>query len=201
MTLVRDGDIEKLGILFQRYRTMLLNFFIRSTRNHEASEDLVQDVFVRILKYRHTFGQGSEFAAWMYQIARNAHFLQRRKLGREVLLPRDEDFQEIASEDPGPDELAERRQEFALLHEAIQLMPAEKRELLLLSRIQKLKYSQIAERLRCEVGTVKVRVFRATREVEQRVRKLLKENRRCCSLRVAGETGILRETRSQLPDG
>lgn len=172
MQQVRNGDLEKLGILFQRYRGMLLNFFIRATRNHAASEDLVQDVFVRILKYRHTFGEESEFTAWMYRIARNAHFSAWRKQSREKPLPEAEAAQEIASEDPRPDQVLERRQDVALLYRALETLPQDKRDLLLLSRFQKLKYRQIAQQLQCDVGAVKVRVFRATREIEKRVRQL-----------------------------
>ncbi|MCK7525668.1 MAG: hypothetical protein MZV64_52710 [Ignavibacteriales bacterium] len=49
---VRDGRVERLAVLFERYQTMLYNFFLRLTGNRAASEDLVQEVFVRVLKYR-----------------------------------------------------------------------------------------------------------------------------------------------------
>jgi len=52
MEQVRDGRVEKLAVLFERYQTMLYNFFLRLTGNRAASEDLVQEVFMRVLKYR-----------------------------------------------------------------------------------------------------------------------------------------------------
>ena len=55
MEEVRDGKVEKLAILFERHHVTLYNFFLRLTANRSISEDLVQDVFFRILRYRHTY--------------------------------------------------------------------------------------------------------------------------------------------------
>src|SRR4030042_792521 len=49
---VRDGRVEKLAVLFERYQAMLYNFFLRLTGNRDASADLVQEGFMRVLKYR-----------------------------------------------------------------------------------------------------------------------------------------------------
>ena len=54
MLAVREGDLDKLGLLFEQYHKHLYNFFLRQTRNPQESEDLVQDVFFRMLNYRHT---------------------------------------------------------------------------------------------------------------------------------------------------
>ena len=70
---VREGKVEKLAILFERHHVALFNFFLRLTGNRAASEDLVQDVFTRILKYRATYMGEDRFTVWMYKIARNAH--------------------------------------------------------------------------------------------------------------------------------
>ncbi|HXV74054.1 MAG TPA: sigma-70 family RNA polymerase sigma factor, partial [Sphingomonadales bacterium] len=79
MLQVRNGAGEKLGELFDRYQTPLFNFYTRLTANRAVSEDLVQEVFLRILKYRHTYTPGNSFRAWMYQIARNARADHLRK--------------------------------------------------------------------------------------------------------------------------
>ena len=89
MLAVRDGDVERIGVLFDRHHRMLFNFFLRLTANRGLSEDLVQEVFFRMLKYRQTFQAGTNFTAWMYQIARNAHLDQSRKRRLEIV-PDDE---------------------------------------------------------------------------------------------------------------
>jgi len=163
MLEVRDGDVTKLGLLFERYQAALFNFFLRLTGNRQTSEDLVQDVFFRMLKYRHTYQDGSDFTTWMYQIARNVRFDCFRKRKREVMLNEEEN--ERVSPGPGPGEKLEREQELVLLRGALARLPEEKREVLVLSRFQNLKYDQIAKILCSDVGTVKVRVYRAVREL------------------------------------
>jgi len=69
---VSEGQVSDLRILFERHHPKLFAFFVRMTGNREMSEDLTQDVFVRILKYRQTFRPGGSFRTWIYQIARNA---------------------------------------------------------------------------------------------------------------------------------
>jgi RNA polymerase sigma-70 factor (ECF subfamily) len=68
----RKGDVEQFGRLFDRHHQRLFEFFYRLTGDGAASEDLVQEVFLRMLKYRRSFGTESEFRPWMYQIARRA---------------------------------------------------------------------------------------------------------------------------------
>jgi len=81
MLQVRNGTSAMLGILFDRYQVALFNFYCKSTGDRSASEDLVQDVFYRILKYRHTYRQGTSLRTWMYSLARNAR-LDRTKNSR-----------------------------------------------------------------------------------------------------------------------
>ena len=66
MQRVRDGDAAPLGVLFERYQVPLYNFFLRLTGRTAVSEDLVQEVFLRVLKYRHTYRGQSQFRTWLY---------------------------------------------------------------------------------------------------------------------------------------
>ena len=133
------------------------------------AEDLVQDVFFRMLRYRTSYDPQRPFTAWMYQIARNASLDQAQKRGAEVVGI--EEFLdrrvEPVSPAPGPEERASRGQSLALLRRALDRLPEEKREILVLARFQGMKYEDIAEVLGCEAATVKVRVYRAMRALEQ----------------------------------
>jgi len=73
---VKIGRAHKLAILFERYQVVLYNFFLRLTAKPNVSEDLVQEVFIRILKYRAGYLGQSRFVVWMFQIARNVHIDQ-----------------------------------------------------------------------------------------------------------------------------
>jgi len=163
MLEVRDGKVERLAILFERYHVALYNFFLRLTANRSISEDLVQDVFFRILRYRHTYRGESKFTIWMYQIARNAHVDYLRKRKEEI--PLDEQWIVPLSHEQSPVKNLEQVEEIALLRQALTKLPLKKREVLILSRFQNLKYREIAELLRCNTGTVKAYVHRATKEL------------------------------------
>jgi RNA polymerase sigma-70 factor (ECF subfamily) len=72
MRAVRDGDVAQLGTLFERYHVPLFDFLVRMTGDRTAAEDLVQDIFMRVLKYRSTFRDAGSFETWLFRIARNA---------------------------------------------------------------------------------------------------------------------------------
>jgi RNA polymerase sigma-70 factor (ECF subfamily) len=165
MTAVREGHVSQLGVLFERHHRALFNFFLRLTGDRQASEDLVQDVFVRILKSRATYRPGTQFRTWMYQVARSAHVDRYRSRPREVSA--DPDDLAPVSQAPLPGVEVERDEQAALLRRALAALPEDKREVLVLSRFHDLKYEEIGRLLGCEEGAVKVRVFRAVRALRQ----------------------------------
>ena len=167
MRSVRNGDVGKLAALYNRHQRPLFNFFLRLTSSRPVSEDLVHDVFMRILKYRASYGDQEHFTPWLYRIARNAHIEHARRGRLEVVNADPGSQREPVAPEPGPDQRAEYGQNVALLRRALALLPEEKREVLILSRFQNLRYDEIARILDCEVGAVKVRVYRAVRQLEQ----------------------------------
>jgi RNA polymerase sigma factor (sigma-70 family) len=166
MLQVRNGEVEMLGVLFDRYHTPLFNFYTKMTQNRTVSEDLVQDVFLRILRYRQTYRPGTVFRTWIYQIARNARLDHLRKARPEAPLAA-----EPIAPVPATDS-AQQKQEAQLLQRALMQLPEDKREILILSRFQELKYEEIARLMSCEVGAVKVRVHRALRQLRDVFREL-----------------------------
>src|SRR5215207_11561534 len=100
MRAVRDGDIGQLGVLFERYHGPVFDFLSRMTGDRLAAEDMVQDVFMRILKYRGTFRDGGSFETWLYRIARNARADYFRQ--RAPLEPLEGDALERPEPQPGP---------------------------------------------------------------------------------------------------
>src|SRR5262245_52559960 len=175
MERVRDGDLDKLGLLFKRYKRPLYGFFYGINKEQELSEDLVQNTFFRILKYRHLFRGDGDFKTWMFHIARNVsndHFRKNKiKLKDSV-----ERWQErLGHEETRPMEM-QRAEEQELLSMAMDRLPEDKREVLLLSKYQEKKYKEIGEILGCSEGAVKVKVFRALQELKVVYRQLEKHN-------------------------
>lgn len=178
MTAVQEGDVARLGVLFERHHRALFNFFLRLTGERNASEDLVSDVFLRILKYRATYQPGTQFRTWMYHLARNAH-IDRFKARRKEFLMDPDDVREPASQAPPPGEALERREQLALLKAAMARLPEEKREIIALCRFSGLKYEEIARMLGCEVGALKVRMHRAVRALRDTYFELTGEQSSC----------------------
>lgn len=143
MMRVRDGHVSDLGELFERHHRRLFNFFVRLTGNRPASEDLVQDAFFRILKYRHTYRDDGDFLTWVYRLARNAGNDWFRKQKRVPVPIADEEISEPVCDRRLPPAELESAQAQALLREALARLPRDKRELLTLSRFRGLKYEQI----------------------------------------------------------
>src|ERR1700759_3191344 len=137
MSQVRNGIGEMLGVLFERYHVPLFNFYLKLSGNRPLSEDLVQEVFFRILKYRHSYRPETPFRAWIYQIARNARLDHWRKHKPET------SWEPEMSPSVVPIDTAQQTQETELLRSALMQMSEDKREVLVLSRFQDLKYEEI----------------------------------------------------------
>jgi len=161
MLMVRDGSAEMLGVLFDRYQTPLYSFYTRLTGDRAASEDLVQDVFLRILKYRRSYRPGTPFRPWMYQIARNARVDHAGRQLPHAKLNEAAAAAATSAAQQSPDDQHE------LLHRALRELADEKREILLLSRFQGLRCEEMAQIYGCRVGAMKVRVHRALEELRE----------------------------------
>jgi len=159
MCRVQSGDVQQLGTLFERHYAPLRGYFLRLGCTPAAAEDLVQDVFVRILKYKATYRSGGKFSTWMYYIARNARLDHLHKRRGEV------DWDDAYAPSFEPRDHAQAQQEQRLLAQAMARLADDKRELLVLARYQEMKYEEIAAVLGVETGAIKVRVHRAMREL------------------------------------
>ena len=161
MLQVKDGQVNKMGLLFERYHRPLYGFFYHLNGQPELSEDLVQTVFYRMLKYRHTFSGEGEFRTWMYHLARHVAVDAAKKDKTAKYHDDITDWEERIGGGTTADADLNKTQEVALLHQALARLPTEQREVLVLSRFQEMKYGQIAQVLETTEGAVKVRVHRA----------------------------------------
>jgi RNA polymerase sigma-70 factor (ECF subfamily) len=171
MMQVKDGDTQRLGILFERHHARLYQFCLRMTGSAALAEDLVQDVFTRMLRYSRTFRADSCFLPWAYRLARNATNDHFRKHRHEPPVPEETGPQVDAT--PGAQERLVEAEAAALLRRALLELPEDKREVLVLSRFHSLKYQEIAELLECSEGAVKVRVHRAVKQLRETYEALL----------------------------
>lgn len=169
MRLVQDGETAQLAVLFERYHVPLFRYLLSLTGNRVLSEDLVQEVFFRILKYAASYDPALAFPVWLYRMGRNAYFDALHKHRLEV--PGSE-IGEVRSSEPLAEELLTRKEDTAFLQAALGKLSHDQREVLVLSRFDNLRYEDIAFILKCETGTVKVKVYRALKELREKFREL-----------------------------
>lgn len=166
MLEVKDGDLDKLGLLFERYHRILFGFFYNKNRDLSLSEDLVQNVFVRILKYKHRYRGDGEFKSWIFHIARNVNVDHHRKK-RIKNTEKIEDWQDqIEDKSLNIGQQMMQQEEQDKLRQAIQKLEPDKREIIMMSKFQGLKYKEIGQLLGCSEGAVKVKVFRALKALK-----------------------------------
>jgi RNA polymerase sigma-70 factor, ECF subfamily len=169
MVAVREGESANLSFLFDRHHLALYEFFFRMTGNRAASENLVQDVFYRILKFRDTFRDEGRFNSWLFRIARNAHHELFRK--QVVASTADDDPELMRKVSPSGREVM-RRDKAAILRDALLKLPEDRRELVIFSQYHQMTPDDIAELLDIDVPAAKVRVHRAMLELRDLYRTL-----------------------------
>ncbi len=164
MLSVKAGKTDRLSLLYERHKGPLYGFFYRMTSDREISEDLVQNVFLRILKYKHTYSGEGKFTTWYYHLARNVMADYFKKNNRYQPMG-DQDWSNRLGHQEHVEAQLTEVQDRELLQKAMKQLPHEKYELLMMVKFQKLRYEQVAEIMGCSVGALKVRVHRTIQEL------------------------------------
>ena len=163
MAAVRDGDVRRLGELFDRHVERLLDFFAGRGRLAPEREDLVQETFLRVIRYRKSWRGEGTFAGWLFRLAENlARDRASRAAAREPEAAERPDAREAAAPaSAAPDASAATAESAARLRAALARLPSAERELLELKWFEGLDAAAIGARLRCSMGAVRVRLHRA----------------------------------------
>lgn len=174
MLKVKSGDIQRLGLLYERYKKRLFGFFYQMGHDANLSEDLVQNVFIKVLKYRHTYTDQSTFISWLFKIARNTgydHFNNNKKSQGKLDITK---VSHKISDHTIIDEQIILEENKTTLARALQLLPTEKREVLILSKLKELKYREVGNIIGCSEGAARTKVHRALSDLKDVFFKLEK---------------------------
>ena len=165
MLKIKEGDLDKVGLLYQRYSRRLFGFFYRMTNDGSQSEDLVQNVFIRLIKYRKTYWEDGHFETWIFQLARNVHHDAYRKTKRYKWQEDMTDWEAKLTEEDNVESSTIKGEEQSLLIRALNTLSPEKREIIELTKFQKLKYEEVANLLGKTEGALKVQIHRILKEL------------------------------------
>ena len=184
MARFQAGDSDAMEQLFARFQKPLFNFFYRMVGRRETAEDLVQETFVKLCRFGHTFcGSNAKFTTWLYSVAGNQCRDFIRHSNRRPEMPvadmeetySEEDQVELplaSLESPVEEHLMqmEFREELKV---AINSLPEKERTAIILREYHDLEYKEIAETLGCPIGSVKVLIFRARQRLRERLKDLV----------------------------
>ncbi len=162
MLQIKNGEIGKTAVLFDRYHTSIYNYFMKIHRNKMISQDLTQNVFEKIIKYRSSYTDHKNFRSWIFTIARNANIDEHRKKR-----PTDacDDYITLSSKDDNAQVVMEKSEKSKQLMRALDLLPAEEKELIVLTKFEKMKFAQVAEILGMTENAVKVKSHRTIKKL------------------------------------
>ncbi|MCA9636527.1 MAG: RNA polymerase sigma factor [Myxococcales bacterium] len=187
MVSFRRGDSKAFAVLVSRHRRGLFNFLLRSVNNPSRAEELLQEVFLRVIRAKSRYEQTARFSTWLYTIARNlcVDESRRAKFRRTVSLDaprrgRDGDEREsmidstaavqVEVDDEAMGPTIQRR-----VSAALDLLPDDQREVFLMRQLGGLSFKEIGEIVGAPENTVKSRMRYALEKLRSELGDLRKE--------------------------
>ncbi|MFS4493011.1 RNA polymerase sigma factor [Maribacter sp. 2308TA10-17] len=157
MAKVANGNLDVLKILFERHHKHVFNFLHKMCGDRMLSEDITQEVFYKLMKYRASYNNG-KFVSWLFTIARNSLNTHFRRVSSKTEDIETIDYKVAIQE--------EEKQDYSDLHLAINKLDASDRELVILNRFQEIKYEELADIVGSTPGAVKTKVSRALKKLK-----------------------------------
>ncbi len=171
-----QGQTEAYGELVKRYQDRLFHSLCYMLGSREDAKDIAQQTFVRAFQKLSQFRHDSAFYSWLFRIALNEAASYRRRKRPELRLEDvPEDERKYDPSDPHRDVMpayqVSLRETQRLVWQAINQLPEEFRQVLVLKEMDNLSYEQIAEIIGCPIGTVRSRLFRARSALRKKLEK------------------------------
>jgi RNA polymerase sigma-70 factor (ECF subfamily) len=176
---VLEGDRERFGELVERYQGRLVNYLFRLLRNPDDAHDLAQEVLVKVYQVLDRYDPQYKFSTWLFRIAQNAAIdqIRRRRLKLVSLRLEDDEGEgrdwEFPTPERGPYGDLRNRERAGAIQQAIEALPWEYRELILLRHFGELPYEEIARLKQMPLGTVKNKLFRGRQMLKERLHGFL----------------------------
>ncbi|PID39719.1 MAG: RNA polymerase subunit sigma [Proteobacteria bacterium] len=169
MLAYRQGDAQAFNVLLARHQRPVFNFLIRQVNNKTLAEDLLQEVFLRVIRGAGTYKKQAKFTTWLYTIARNLCIDNARRAKHRKAASLDQPMgkmneggrtmgETIADKAPGVERQAASRRLQDRIQQAVGRLSDEQREVFLMREQLNMPFKEIAEVIGCPENTVKSRM-------------------------------------------
>jgi RNA polymerase sigma-70 factor (ECF subfamily) len=175
MLRVKEGDSASFALLLEKYRLPVIHFLYRMVQNHGISEELGQEVFLRVYRSRATYEPTAKFTTWLFRIATHLalNWLRdgKNEKGQERL---DDDSgagpaRDVADRKPTVERTLINQVRLDEVRRAVAQLPEKQRAAVLMHKYEEMEYTQIAAVLNCSESAVKSLLFRAYETLRARL--------------------------------
>ncbi len=175
MLRVREGDETSFAMLLERHRAPVVHFLYRMVQNQPVSEELAQEVFLRVYRSRTTYEPTAKFTTWLFRIATHLalNWIRdgKKEKGQESL--NEELLDGVERQVPDRQPTIEQEMLYAVrlaeVRRAIETLPEKQRAAVMMHKYEELDYAQIAKALGCSESAVKSLLFRAYETLRSRL--------------------------------
>ena len=167
MLRVKDGDGTSFSVLLEKYRASVIHFLYRMVQDQAVSEELAQEVFLRVYRSRETYEPTAKFTTWLFRIATHLalNWLRdgKNERGQERLDESvgDAPAREVRDRAPTVEQHMVYQVKVEEVRRAVAALPDKQRAAVLMHKYEEMEYSQIAKVLSCSESAVKSLLFRA----------------------------------------
>jgi RNA polymerase sigma-70 factor (ECF subfamily) len=175
MLRVREGDDTSFALLLERHRGPVVHFLYRMVQNPSVSEELAQEVFLRVYRSRATYEPTAKFTTWLFRIATHLalNWVRdgKKEKGHESLDEQVVDGidRQVRDRQPTIEQAMLQEVKMTEVRQAIEALPAKQRAAVLMHKYEELEYAQIARALSCSESAVKSLLFRAYESLRSRL--------------------------------
>jgi len=174
MLRVGEGDDTSFALLLERHRGPVVHFLYRMVQNQAISEELAQEVFLRVYRSRSTYEPTAKFTTWLFRIATHVALNSirdgKKEKGHESLDVEIEGMErQVADCQPTVEQEMVQNVKLREVRQAIEALPAKQRAAVLMHKYEGLDYAQIAAVFSCSESAVKSLLFRAYESLRGRL--------------------------------
>ncbi|GHT38921.1 RNA polymerase sigma factor [Bacteroidia bacterium] len=172
----KAGDTACMGLIMERYKTPLFSYIASMVKDDALAEDIFQEVFLKIVKTPDCYKDTGSFKSWLFTVSRNKcmDYFRSSAYEKNISLDASEEDEvslhdTIKSDEKEPLDILINEEDGTAILNAFKKLPAEQREVIILR--QTMSFKEIAEHLKCPLGTVLARASRGYKKMQTELAK------------------------------